>query len=56
MNCGVERGVADEVVGDVDLEAFVLGDGWGDGVDDVGEGGEGAVAEVAACHVVLSAR
>lgn len=44
MDCGVEGGVADEVVGYVDLEAFVLGDGWGDGVDYVCESWEGAVA------------
>lgn len=42
---GVEGGVADEVVGDVDLEAFVGGDGGSEGVEDVGEGWEGAGAE-----------
>lgn len=49
----VERRVADQIVGDVDLEAFVLGNGWGEGVEDVGEGREGALAEFAA-YVVLN--
>lgn len=40
----VEGGVADEVVGGVDLEAFVGGDGGGEGVQDIGEGGESARA------------
>jgi hypothetical protein len=38
----VERGVANEVVSDVDLEAFVLGDGGCEGMKDVCEGREGA--------------
>lgn len=42
---GVEGGVADEIVGDVDLEPFVRGDGRGEGVEDVGECWEGARAE-----------
>lgn len=39
---GVEGGVADEVVGYVDLEAFVGGDGRCQGVKDVGECREGS--------------
>jgi hypothetical protein len=52
----VERGVADEVVCDVDLETFVLGDGRGDAVEDVGEGWDGAFGEVTAYIVTLACR
>jgi hypothetical protein len=45
---GVERGVADEVVRDVDHEALVRGDGRREGVQDVGEGGQGPVSEFVA--------
>jgi hypothetical protein len=44
----VERGVADQVVGDVDEEPLVGRDGRGERVEDVGEGREGAVAELVA--------
>src|SRR5690349_4972647 len=44
----VEGGIAEEVVGDVDLEAFMGGDGGGEGVQDVCEGWEGAGGELAA--------
>jgi hypothetical protein len=48
VDCGVQGGITDEIVGDVDLEALVLGYRWSDGVDYVCECGKGAVAEVAA--------
>lgn len=35
---GVEGWVADEIVGDVDLKAFVGGNGRGERMEDVGEG------------------
>ena len=38
----VQRRVADQVVRDVDLQALVRGDWRGEGVQDAGEGGEGA--------------
>ena len=42
VDYGVQRRVTDEVVGDVDLEALVLRDGWGEGVDEVCECRDGA--------------
>lgn len=47
MSQGRERGVGVDVVGEVDLEAFVGGDGWGEGVEEGGESREGAGAEFA---------
>ncbi len=44
----VEGGIADYVMGDVDLEAFVRGDRRCKGVDDVGEGRESTRAKFAA--------
>ena len=45
-----QRGVADEVVRGVNDEAFVRGDGGCERVEEGGEGGEGAGAEVGACE------
>ena len=52
MDERVEGGVAEEIVGEVDLQAFVGGDGGGEGVQDVGECWEGAVGELAACRYI----
>jgi hypothetical protein len=46
---GVEGRVADEVVRDVDLQALMLRDGRREGVQDVGEGGKGALSKLASC-------
>jgi hypothetical protein len=52
----VERGVADEVVRNVDLETFMLGYGRRDAVEDVGEGWDGAFGEVTAYIMTLACR
>ncbi len=52
---GVQGGVVEDVVGGVDLEAFVGGDGGGDVGDEVCEGWEGAGAQVGAwCDITLA--
>jgi hypothetical protein len=46
---GVEGGIANEVVCDVDLQALMLRNGRCEGVEDVGEGGKGPLGKLAAC-------
>lgn len=45
---GVEGGVADNVVGDVDEEAFVGADGRRECVKDIGEGGQSTASKLVA--------
>ncbi len=42
-----------DVVGEVDLEAFVGGDGWGEGVEEGGESRKGAGAEFASWFMLV---
>lgn len=42
-----------DVVGEVDLEAFVGRDGWGEGVEEGGESWEGARAEFASWFMLV---
>jgi hypothetical protein len=48
----VKRRISDQVVGNVNLEALMLGDGWGEGVDEVCEGRNGALLKFLSCVVL----
>jgi len=50
---GVERGVADEVVGNVDLEPLVLRDGRGQGVDEIREGWNCTLLQFLSCLALV---
>ena len=49
MDYGIKGGVADDIMRDVDLKTFMLGNRWCECVEDVRKGWEGAGAELAAC-------
>lgn len=51
VDCRIEGGIADEIVGNVDLETLVLRDRRREGIHDGVEGWEGAGAEVTAYRV-----
>ena len=52
MNDGIERRVTDEVMCDVDLESFMLRDRRGEGMQDVGEGWQCVLAQLASCYLL----
>jgi hypothetical protein len=52
VNGGVEGGVADEIMGDVDLKSFMRRDGRCEGVEESGECGKCTRAKLSSCNDV----